>query len=599
MEWKKQKLSDIASVFEDGDWIESKDQSSKGVLLVQTGNVGVILYRNKEVKHFVSEQTFKRLNCTEIYAGDILISRLPDPIGRSCIIPKLPYRMMTAVDCAIFRPKDEYNTRYLNYLLNAEQSRTQVYKMVTGSTRKRISRKNLGDIELSIPFKDSKPNLAEQMRIADKLDKVFAEIEKGQRMTIKQQTFAESIRHSYLKNMYEDTNIPQLSLSALTSLQSGFAYKSVDYENNGFSLIRIANVKNGYIDDTNQVFVPRNIAEEKAQFILKDGDILISLTGNVGRVGIIKKEHLPAVLNQRVSKFVIQNDAVLPEYLFHMLNCRMFEETCIAFGKGAAQKNISNEEVLTIPIPIPMKNGKPDLAEQKRIIDELDEAFALSEQLGNLFDKQERSFASLRVSVLNEAFAPKTEAIQVAVPAQSILAPRPFGIQQAVASVLKRFERGEMVVAKMLYFAQKIYQVPLGIQFSAQNFGPYDSAVKKAVMGGLSQKQKFFFRKNIGGRQVLALGANANKVLQYSNSTIAKKMKGYLDEMMPLFSRSDSVSIERLATICKIIEDTKTTDEKVIREKLHEWKPNKFQDAEVSRTIDFIKQQKWDAKLIT
>ena len=205
---------------------------------------------------------------------------------------------------------------------------------------------------------------------------------------------------------------------------------------------------------------------------------------------------------------------------------------------------------------------------------------------------------SLRVSVLNEAFLPKTEAVPVAVPAQPILAPRPFDIQQAVALILKRFERGEMVVAKMLYFAQKIYQVPLGIQFNAQNFGPYDSAVKKAVTAGLSPRNKFFMKKGSGSRQVLALGVNASKILKYSNSALARKTNHYLDETMPYFSKSDSRSIERLATICKIIEDTKVADENIIKEKLHEWKPNKFQDAEVSHTIAFIKKQKWDTQLI-
>src|SRR3989344_7597347 len=177
--WKKQKISDIATVFDDGNWIESKDQSPKGIWLVQTGNIGVIVFRDKEMKRFVSEETFKRLNCTEIFEGDILISRLPDPIGRACIIPKTSYRMITAVDCTILRPKKEYEPRYINYLLNAEQTKSQVYQMVTGSSRKRISRKNLATVELSIPTKDGKPDLAEQKQIADKLDKVFSEIAKS------------------------------------------------------------------------------------------------------------------------------------------------------------------------------------------------------------------------------------------------------------------------------------------------------------------------------------------------------------------------------------------------------------------------------------
>lgn len=204
MEWKKQKLSEIASLFEDGNWIESKDQSPKGILLVQTGNVGVISYRDKETKRFVSEETFERLKCTEIFTGDILISRLPDPIGRACIIPEMPFRMITAVDCSIFRPKPDYDVRYLNYCLNANSSREQVYQKVTGSSRKRISRKNLGSIELPIPFKDKKPNLIEQRRIADKLDGIFAEIKKGKEKATKQLKYFDILKSSLLSSIFEE-----------------------------------------------------------------------------------------------------------------------------------------------------------------------------------------------------------------------------------------------------------------------------------------------------------------------------------------------------------------------------------------------------------
>jgi len=140
--------------------------------------------------------------------------------------------------------------------------------------------------------------------------------------------------------------------------------------------------------------------------------------------------------------------------------------------------------------------------------------------------------------------------------------------------------------------------VPTNIQFSAQNFGPYDAAVKKAVTAGLSPRNMFFTRKGSGSNQVLALGTNANKILKYSTSVLARKTNVYLEQMMPLFSKSDSAGIERLATICKIIEDEQTVDEAVVKVKLQEWKPNKFTDEEVSRTLAFIKNEGWEQKLL-
>lgn len=145
----KKRLDDICEVFGDGDWIESKDQSPEGIWLVQTGNVGNGEFKPKaDKKHYVSEETFKRLNCTEIFEGDILISRLPDPVGRACILPKLTERCITAVDCTIIRLKDFVDSKYFLTFASSPEYFKQLE--ITGSTRQRVSRKNLGKILVPI-----------------------------------------------------------------------------------------------------------------------------------------------------------------------------------------------------------------------------------------------------------------------------------------------------------------------------------------------------------------------------------------------------------------------------------------------------------------
>ena len=100
----KVELSSLCTEFLDGDWIESKDQSDFGYRLVQTGNVGNGEYIDKSGRaRYVSDDTFKRLNCTEIHPGDILFSRLPEPLGRCCILPEGFPKAITAVDCTIAR----------------------------------------------------------------------------------------------------------------------------------------------------------------------------------------------------------------------------------------------------------------------------------------------------------------------------------------------------------------------------------------------------------------------------------------------------------------------------------------------------------------
>ena len=162
------KLKDICSVFIDGDWIETKDQSDYGIRLIQTGNIGEGIFLEKQGKEkYISTETFKDLKCTEVFAGDLLISRLPEPIGRACIIPLKDDRMITAVDCTICRfDNSKVIAKYVCYFMQSKFYYNQLKKYTLGTTRKRISRKNLGTININVP------NLSLQQKIIDVLDKI-------------------------------------------------------------------------------------------------------------------------------------------------------------------------------------------------------------------------------------------------------------------------------------------------------------------------------------------------------------------------------------------------------------------------------------------
>ena len=150
--WEQRKLKDICAVFTDGDWIESKDQSDQGVRLIQTGNVGVTEYLDKpNSKKWVSEDTFERLHCTEVLSGDILISRLPEPAGRACIVPKIGQKMITAVDCTIARIAPEYSSEYVVQYLSTQDYFDEVNNCLAGGTRQRISRGNLSSFLIPLP----------------------------------------------------------------------------------------------------------------------------------------------------------------------------------------------------------------------------------------------------------------------------------------------------------------------------------------------------------------------------------------------------------------------------------------------------------------
>ena len=161
--WEQRKLSDLCSLFTDGDWIEAKDQSTDGVRLVQTGNVGVTQYLDKTNNaKWISEDTFSRLKCEEIFEGDILISRLPDPAGRACIMPNLGTKMITAVDCTIVRTLPDVNSEYLVQYLSTERYFKEINACLAGGTRQRVSRGNLAEFDIPLP------NSADEQRVIGK-----------------------------------------------------------------------------------------------------------------------------------------------------------------------------------------------------------------------------------------------------------------------------------------------------------------------------------------------------------------------------------------------------------------------------------------------
>ena len=173
----KESLQSVCNTFIDGDWIEAKDQAEAGIRLVQTGNVGDGEFIEKEDKsRWISEETFGRLHCTEIFAGDILVSRLPDPIGRACIIPEGIGKAITAVDCSIIRLKPEMLPIFFVAMTRTTDYQSQIKKATTGTTRARISRGNLGKVIIPIP-----PLALQQefVEIARKADETKANLKKA------------------------------------------------------------------------------------------------------------------------------------------------------------------------------------------------------------------------------------------------------------------------------------------------------------------------------------------------------------------------------------------------------------------------------------
>ena len=148
------------------------------------------------------------------------------------------------------------------------------------------------------------------------------------------------------KDLLETT----IRLADIATLKNGYAFQSSKYNILGkWKILTIANVSGGrYIneDDCNCIInLPNDIQDHQ---VLKEGDILISLTGNVGRVYLCKDGNY--LLNQRVGLLHITKN-VNQEFLYQVLSSRKFENSMVACGQGAAQMNIGKGDVENFVLP--------------------------------------------------------------------------------------------------------------------------------------------------------------------------------------------------------------------------------------------------------
>ena len=395
--WTTKKLGEVCVFLGDGDWIESKDQSSNGIRLIQTGNVGQGCFIPKEKnRHYVTEATFKRLNCTEIFAGDILISRLPEPVGRACIIPQCNERMITAVDCSILRLHHSIcDEKYLVYYASSAGWFSDVDAKCTGSTRKRISRKNLQGIEIPIP------PLAEQKRIVAKIDAAFEKIDRLKANAEKNLTNAKELFQSALDEaMRPKKGWVEKRLGEVANIRVGpfgSSLHKADYVDNGVPLVNPCHMKDSKIADRISTQVSHDKAESLKEYRLKAGDIVFARRGEIGRLAFVSEKE-DGYLCGTGSLFARFRERYDIQFLYFFFSSKSFVERLEQLSTGTTMKSINSSALESMSFSVPPMN------DQQRLAKELDSLSQKTKALQQNYERQVADCAEMRQAILREAF---------------------------------------------------------------------------------------------------------------------------------------------------------------------------------------------------
>lgn len=330
-------LSSLCDTFIDGDWIEAKDQSDSGIRLIQTGNVGVGTFKDKGDKaRYISEDTFNRLNCTEVVEGDILISRLPDPVGRACIIPAGLGKSITAVDCTIIRLNDKVLPKFFVAFTSTPDYAMQIKKVLSGTTRLRVSRANLGKIQVPLPSVDKQQQF---VTIAEQADKSGFDGRKSQFIEM----FGDPMVND--KQWSEYSCISEITQIVLGSTPNS---KEPSYWDGDIRWITPAEMtdQSYYIFDT-----VRRITDEGRKAanltVLPEGTVLFSTRAPIGKVAIVGKE---MCCNQGFKNFIC-SEKLNNVFLYYTLKLK--KDYLCSLGTGTTFKELSKRTVESLKIAVP------------------------------------------------------------------------------------------------------------------------------------------------------------------------------------------------------------------------------------------------------
>jgi len=408
--WAAATLNELlgaGGLFSDGDWVESKDQDPDGSnRLLQLADIGDGFFVNKSSR-FVNDEKFSSLNCTEIKEGDVLIARMPDPLGRACLMPAMPQRCLTVVDVAVFRVGETgISNKWLMHFLNSSPVRREIELNSSGTTRKRISRGKLGEIVLPIP------PIAEQARIAAKLDELLAQVDTLKARIdgipallkrFRQSVLAAAVSGQLTEEWRGAVNAADWSLTSLGAiakrLHQGIntSADKVEYSDSGVPILQAKHITSGKIVIADARLVNAELFEKyKEKYCPPSGSILFTNIGTIGR-SVVAGNSANYLIAWNI--FLIEpSHNVVPEHLRMFLELLRLQGYYESLYRGGATQFVNKKQLSAIEISL------PPVEEQTEIVRRVEQLFAFADQLEARVNAAQTRIDRLTQSILAKAF---------------------------------------------------------------------------------------------------------------------------------------------------------------------------------------------------
>ena len=306
-------------------WITPKDLSNYEFRYISKG------------ERDISEEGLINSNAKIIKRNSVLLSSRA-PIGYLAIAET---ELTTNQGFKNITPNEKCDSVFLFYCLknNVEYLKS----LGVGATYPELSATRLRDVKLFIP------PIATQRKISAILSAYDDLIENN----LKRIKLLEEKAFLNYKKVMKNELLVEGKIGNLAEVKSGFAFKSNIWSEEGFPVIKIKNIGNNDIDLIHCSFVPENVAALASNFKLNTGDLLIGMTGYVGKIGMMPKTNTAYYLNQRVGIFKpkVKNAEI---FLFCFFNEPSSKKTVESLASGTAQPNISGSQIERIKMFYPV-----------------------------------------------------------------------------------------------------------------------------------------------------------------------------------------------------------------------------------------------------
>ena len=366
----------------------------RGISLIRSQNVLMRSFTYNGLV-FISDGQHSKMAGSEVRPKDVLLNITGASIGRVCVVPDDVCPANVNQHVCIIRTNARIDSDWLSFYLSSPEFQDFIMESQAGGTRQALNMTQIHD------FKIPAIGIADQRRIAAHLKVQLAEVEKARKAAEVQVQELRTLKSKTLNTLFSKIQ-PVCPIGTTVDVQSGYAFKSRSFKPKGIRLLRNTNILPGkvYWDDT--VFLGDEDAKAFPNYELHKGDVLISLDRPIISTGLkvarVSQIDLPALLLQRVGRFLVDQELLVPDYLYAFLQTDMFIDAISGHDQSLGVPHVSPSQIEAVEIPL------PDIVKQNEVVTLVKEIDLQMKRALQTAEKQLTEINLLPQKILSQAF---------------------------------------------------------------------------------------------------------------------------------------------------------------------------------------------------